>query len=226
MNPQILPVIHYKNLDLALKNADIVARAGCPGLFLIEMNGNNEPLDRAAKKIRAEWPHMRIGINRLDADPVSAVQHHIDTNIDMTWTDQQLTHSQVGNWNAVEHLRETIRKAQHQLFSGVAFKYQAYEPDPATAARSAIEYGLIPTTSGPGTGMPADTQAIAGLRKAIGPKAPLAIASGITPENVASYASYLSHILVATGIASDFYNLDAERLKSLKNQIEKPAVAP
>ena len=37
----------------------------------------------------------------------------------------------------------------------------------------------------------------------------------MTPENVASYAPYLSHILVATGVALDEHSIDVEKLTQL-----------
>jgi predicted TIM-barrel enzyme len=61
------------------------------------------------------------------------------------------------------------------------------------------------------------------FREALGTH-PLAIASGITPENVAAYAPLVDMILVATGInfKDDFYNIDPARLTALLAAIEPP----
>ena len=47
--------------------------------------------------------------------------------------------------------------------------------------------------------------------------APLALASGITPENALNYAADVDCFMVATGInpPGDFYNIDPQRLRQL-----------
>ena len=48
---------------------------------------------------------------------------------------------------------------------------------------------------------------------------PLAIASGITPENVGCYLEIADCFLVATGISKSFVDLDAGLLQELVNTI-------
>ena len=109
-----------------------------------------------------------------------------------------------------------------KLFGSVAFKTQREEPNPPLAALKAIELGWIPTTSGIGTGVAADLDKIIKMKEMIG-DSPLAIASGITPENVNSYLPYIDYFLVATGISKDFYNFDENKLKDLNNKIKNYA---
>jgi len=52
------------------------------------------------------------------------------------------------------------------------------------------------------------------MRRGLG-EAPLAIASGITPENVAVYLNLTNCFLVATGISSSFTELDTSKVKAL-----------
>lgn len=40
----------------------------------------------------------------------------------------------------------------------------------------------------------------------------LAVASGMTPENIAEYTRYLGAVLVATGVSVDDYRLDPAKL--------------
>jgi len=44
---------------------------------------------------------------------------------------------------------------------------------------------------------------------------PLAIASGITPENVGTFLPYVDYVLCATGISDDFHNLNPDRVRQL-----------
>jgi predicted TIM-barrel enzyme len=90
------------------------------------------------------------------------------------------------------------------MFAGVAFKHQRAEPHPELTAQKTRSFGFIPTTSGSASGVAAQSEALAKIRNALGGTSPLAIASGITPENVHSFAPNLTHILVATGVSSDF----------------------
>lgn len=78
----------------------------------------------------------------------------------------------------------------------------------------------VVTTSGPATGQEADDDKIATFRAAIG-DAPLALASGITPENAQRYAQ-VDCFMVATGINYDdnFYDIDPKRLRRLLDVAE------
>jgi len=74
----------------------------------------------------------------------------------------------------------------------------------------------VVTTSGVATGQAADMTKITDFRRGLG-QSPLAIASGITPDNAAAYAANVDCFLVATGInrTGDFYNIDPARLSAL-----------
>ena len=74
-------------------------------------------------------------------------------------------------------------------------------------------------TSGPATGLAADIEKIQRLYSARGEKT-LALASGITPENVSEYLPCADHFLVATGISRSFYMLDPEKVKLLADKIK------
>jgi len=212
---QIIPVIHVISQEQALRNADIAYEAECPGVMLIQMEGRNNELMEPAAAIKERWPDKKLGVNMLGMDPQEAL--NFTDGIEMTWTDNQPTHSHEGNDQTLDVIDVSLKLAgpNHEFFCGVAFKHQAYEPDPVGAAKRAIAHGYIPTTSGPATGKPADPASISYLRQSIGANAPLALASGITPENAKIFAPHVSHILVSTGISKSFYEFDADLVKQL-----------
>lgn len=216
LGPAILPVIHYADDNQAMRNAERALEAGCDGVLLIDMTGRNTGLSFAARAVKRRWPAARAGVNWLGLDPWRALLGNRDAGLDWTWTDEQLTHT--GGALALEACRvdRLLRTAQpHALFCAVAFKHQPGEPDAAGAALRALRHGFIPTTSGPATGVAADPSVIAGLREEIGPEAPLAIASGITPENAAAFLPHVTHVLVSTGVSASFYEFDPVRLRAL-----------
>ncbi len=207
---KIYPVIHFANEALALLNAERAFDTGCAGVFLIHMEGQDSLLEPVALKIKAQWPGKAVGINYLGMSALEGLQRNLAAGLDMTWTDDAGLHT-AENLERAETLGALLRKyPEHEFFGAAAFKYQTPEPDPASAAQRGNALGMIATTSGAATGQAADLEKIRLMSKAVGGK--LAVASGITPENVASYRPYVSHILVATGVSSDFYELDAEKL--------------
>ena len=216
MSVKIIPVIHYADDEQTLRNARIAFDAGCDGVFLIHMEGRDHLLPPVATAIKKRWNDRLVGVNFLRMDADEAVVESIRHGLDMTWTDEQVTHSAEQPWAEASRIRDSRASfPRHLVFVGVAFKHQRAEPHPDQAALRACEMGLVPTTSGPATGVAADAGRIEELRRAIGPDAPLAIASGVTPENVHEFAPHLTHILVATGVSRSFHEFDADRLRML-----------
>jgi len=78
----------------------------------------------------------------------------------------------------------------------------------------ASKYMDVVTTSGPGTGQASNVSKIQRMKSSIG-SFPLAIASGITPENVHQYIEFADCFLVATGISHSWTELDPKRVESL-----------
>lgn len=126
-----------------------------------------------------------------------------------------------GDIFVAEKINSLRRRSEWQglYFGGVAFKYQRPVLELEMAAMLAASYMDVITTSGPGTGLAAEVEKIRRMRAAIEDK-PLAIASGITPENVKDYLGIADCFLVATGISRDFVTLDPEKLKHLMASVK------
>ena len=99
-------------------------------------------------------------------------------------------------------------------FGGVAFKYQREVRDLEAACRIAREHVDVVTTSGSGTGHVPPVEKISRMKRALGDW-PLAIASGITPENVKDYLPVADCFLVSTGIGKSFTELEPAKVLSL-----------
>lgn len=207
----IYPVIHYLTREIALQQVALARGCGADGVFLISHDGADVDLVTVAARAKRDHPDFQIGINLLSEPPLHACERAKSSGLDMVWADDMGVDS--SGANAMAHSLSDFARDWPEivLFASVAFKYRPHEPDPARAARMAQSLGFLPTTSGAATGSPPDVEKIATMSAATGGR--LAIASGMTPENVGRYASHLSHILVATGIGADGYHIDPQLLR-------------
>lgn len=204
---KIFPVIHYLDRETTFSEVGTAFLCGADGVFLISHHGNDHELLEVGVALRKKRPDFPIGINLLSMGGVEAVAQAKSLGYPMVWGDDVGVDS-----NGLNEVG--IRVAEQcqgvSVFASVAFKYRPHEPDPAKAAKNALDAGFIPTTSGSGTGSAPDLAKIVAMSQAT--NGTLAVASGMTPGNVAHYAPYLSHILVATGIAYDEHRIDADKL--------------
>lgn len=220
MRPLVFPVLHFLHDSQAMENAAIAVDAGVDGIFLISMDGQDERLEAPARAIKATWPSLKVGINYLQSSAQNAIARNIEAGLDMTWADDAGLHSVRPNALLSSAIvAELSREPTHQFFGGVAFKYMAPEPNPGHTAVAAQLLGILPTTSGAGTGIAADPEKLKVMHRALA-GGPLAIASGITPDNVLEYSPYVTHILVASGIGLDFHNFDFELLSQLMGKLK------
>lgn len=217
-SPKVYPVIHFRDKELALSETALTKELGCDGVFLISHHGDDNTLVEAAVWAKELHPDFKIGINLLSKYPQYACTVAQVKGLDMVWSDDMGVSSKGLNDVGNEMVNLSRRFPHLELFASVAFKYQAPEPDPVKAATLAQGVGFIPTTSGTGTGIAADLGKIKAMSEAVDGN--LAIASGITPENVMEYAPFLSHILVATGISQDEYRINPSKLKELLSKVK------
>lgn len=217
---RVWPVIHVRDAETALSNAALAAQLGAHGVFLIQMEGHDELLDPIAKTIRERFPSLALGVNYLSMDADFALGRAIHHTYHASWTDNPGVRSD-GTQAMGEACADQLRHhPDHEFFAAVAFKYQRVDPAPASAAQKALAMGMLPTTSGAATGVAPDVEKLAAIRAGIGPEARLAVASGVTPENVAAMKPFVTDFLVATGIGQDFYTFDRGKLEALMRALK------
>ena len=215
----ILPVIHVVDRAQAERNAHIAHDAGADGVFLINHDIASSVLLEVYAVLTAVFPHWWLGVNCLDLD-AAATFAAVPPSMAGVWVDN----AEIDETRAAQPAAERVQQAQQQhgwnglYFGGVAFKYQREVADLGVAAQTAVAYMDVVTTSGPGTGHAASVAKIRTMKQAIGSH-PLAIASGITPENVGDYLPYADCFLVATGISHRFDQFDPARVQALVQRI-------
>jgi hypothetical protein len=215
----LLAVIHVLNGTQARENVRVALGEGMDGTFLISHGEVREEtvIDLAHQAGRDSW----AGVNCLGITP-RGVFRLLPPEVSGMWADD----AGVDEREEEQPEAEAVTAAREEsgwrglYFGGVAFKYQR-EVDRERlekAASIAARHMDVVTTSGPGTGEAAEVGKISAMRRGLG-DVPLAIASGITPENVAEYLPFADCFLVATGISKDFHSLDPARVAALVREV-------
>lgn len=214
---QVFPVIHHLNDQLTLDQAAIAYDAGAHGVFLISHYNQDSDLLPLAYILKRRHK-FKVGINFLSNSVLYAAQCASEDCLDMIWGDKCGVSSLGLDETGIKLQEWSKANPTIDVFASVAFKYQKAEPNPALAAVNALQAGFIPTTSGSGTGCAPTTSKIENMSGAT--NGVLAIASGMTVENVDAFKPYLSHILVATGVSIDDHNFDAAKLKDFIQKVK------
>lgn len=218
-----LAVIHVEEASQALRNVAVARDHGAHGAFLINHAVPAAVLESIYRQARAAHPDWWLGLNRLDLTPGRAFQT-LPIDASGIWTDGLSLHLDIGMLTLAELMREARDKRLDEgwrglHFGGVAFKGQPRQGALREEARIGRRFTDVVTTSGPRTGEPPSHVKIRTIRDAIGPDAPLAVASGMTPENVGEYFHDVDAFLVATGISFTHAELDPVRVRALADLI-------
>jgi predicted TIM-barrel enzyme len=218
----ILPVIHVKNQRQATHNVKIARDANTDGVFLINYGMSSTELLSIHRTVVAEHGDWWVGVNCLGKSPVE-IFGCIDDTVAGVWVDNAMIQEKEEMQPEAERVLDARKKTGWPglYFGGIAFKYQRQVGDLSLAAMKAAQFMDVVTTSGPGTGHAASPEKISVMKQALGDH-PLAIASGITPENVGDYLDISDFFLVATGISKSFEQLDSDRVKLLVQKIREP----
>lgn len=217
----LLPVVHPVGEREALASVRTAADAGCRGVFLINQGMERSQVLQLVRRVRELHPGLWIGVNLLGLRPADALKAALDAcdgRIDGLWTDHAGVDG-VSPGAAADELLAARRDARWDglYFGGVAFKYQRPVPDErlADVAQLAAHYMDVVCTSGPGTGMAASPTKTDAMRRGLGDHGALALASGVTADNVADYGAAVDVFIVGTSLEVSEGQLSAERIQAL-----------
>lgn len=220
-NKALLPVIHVEDLDQALRNVEIARHKGADGVFLIGHSMSDQKLKDIFHLVQKEHHGYWIGVNFLRTS-LRDLANFMPPTANGIWTDNAGIDTSLEQIIPAEMFCEGAKNYPGLYFGGVAFKYQHSTLTPAQAAKYAVPYMDVITTSGAGTGFAPDVEKIKSMREAVGDK-PLAIASGITLQNVDDYLPLVDCFLVATGISQSDTELDPKKVRELAYHIHQTA---
>ncbi len=215
-----LAVVHVQDAPQALENALIAHHEGADGIFLINHAISHTDLIASYCTVRERCPDLWIGINCLDLGRDAI--HIVPLDVQGLWADDGEIDETAASLEEAEAFRAArLDRRWHGLyFGGVAFKYRTQPADAGKAAVQSARFVDVITTSGPKTGAPPSVEKVSRMKQALG-RHPLAIASGITPENVREYMPFADCVLVATGISRSERWLDPGRVHALAMALGK-----
>jgi hypothetical protein len=206
---EIIPVIHMLNESQVFANIAICIECGIQKVFLINHMVSVSDLINCALKVKEQNPNLWVGINMLGQSPEISLGLGLGLKggIDGIWCDETIT-SKISSF----------RKFEGMVFGGLAFKYQPQPYDYNIACKEAILNTDVATTSGNGTGQPANINKIKNIREFL-VNHPMAIASGVSVDNIDNYKGIADYLLVASSITGDNEMIIKEKLIELKSKI-------
>lgn len=228
--PVLLPVVHPIGRREALEAVRVANSFGLKGVFLIDQIMHERNVLALVREIRDLYPGLWVGVNLLRRAPADALMTVLGACgvVDGLWSDNAGIDEYGIGYSVAEEFVATRRGNWGGLyFGGVAFKYQrpVALADLGRAASHARAYMDVVCTSGSGTGIAADVEKVRSLRKGLGEHA-LALASGITAQNVRDYLPYVQTFLVGTGIEASLGVLDPKKIESLLRSMEGGSARP
>ncbi|MGB3390586.1 MAG: hypothetical protein WBA88_21695 [Pseudaminobacter sp.] len=225
--PVVLPVIHVLDYPQTERNVRIAMHQGAPGVLLINHDITVEAFVPVIRAIRQQFPSLWIGINFLavtgeHAFPILGDLQREGVHVDAYWADDARIDEahNVDDQQEAALIADIRRKSGWDglYFGGTCFKKQRevapehYEVS-ATIAASWMD---VVTTSGIATGHAPELSKIETFRRGVG-DAPLALASGLTPENAHIFAPLVDCFIIGTGInqPGDLHYFDPGKLERL-----------
>lgn len=216
----VLPVVHPVSFADAMASVDVAHAAGVKGVFTINQGMNAAEVLQLVLAIRRKYPSLWVGVNLLGHSPAEMLADGLaacEGRFDGLWSDNAHVDERVAEQPRAADFVAVRRDWTGLYFGGVAFKYQrdvaASELGRATKLASA--YMDVVCTSGPGTGYAADANKVIAMRNGVSADVAIALASGVTAENVHEYLPYVDAYLVGTGIESRLGVLDPVKLGAL-----------
>lgn len=225
----LFPVLHvtHGNFEKVVASAQMVVDEGATGVFLINHSVRASVVtDRAFQLVRRKLPKAWIGINLLGENAWISLAQAIRLGADGVWFDycgaDAEDHEFDQRFTAERQTCEqrlALRKAILPImFGGAAFKYLSQEFCPKDAAVRAMSRCDVVTTSGTFTASAPKVEKIRTMRRAIA-QYPLAIASGISAENIGRFARYTDAFLVASSIEREIGDINPRLFRELRRAL-------
>lgn len=218
----VLPAVHAKTTAQVIENLKIIQWEWADWFFLVNNKVSSVKLREIYQDIQGQFEDLFHGINDLGLDPEDKFTKSNECRVDWIWVDNPRI-PEINKIDCVSRIENAkqVTKWDWLYFWWVAFKYQlplSWEELPIAIQAAKKNMDVI-TTSGTATWSAAMIDDVKYM-KILAWDFPIALASWITPENIASYLPYVDVSIVATGISKDFFNFDNKKLRELIRKIK------
>jgi len=206
---KVFPVVHVNEPSVAVEQAHVALELNADGVYLIDhhADSDNERLFQTFSWLTAKHPDSYVGMNVLNRRPLDALRSLLGAFVapSALWADDAKAEPSFG---AVKAFRDEVPFLKSvRYLGGVSFKYTPdFTEDPEAATRQVAENMDrvdVVVTSGAGTGNPPTVAKIKAMKEAAGT---LAVASGISLENMEDYAGLIDEVLVASSVETVQYS--------------------
>lgn len=208
MRTEIIPVIHMLDEDQVFKNIELCVDCGIEKVFLINHVVSVQELLMCTYKVKDQYPNLWVGVNMLGMPTHISLSNPL-FGIDGLWCDDTISNEQATK----------VRAFKGMFFGGLAFKYQSQPTDLESSCKEAILATDVATTSGSGTGKAPTNVEINNIRGYLGDH-PMAIASGVSVDNVDSYKGIVNYLLVTSSITDANEMIIKDKLIRLKSKLD------
>jgi len=180
-------------------------------------------------RIKSEYAKLRVGVNVLRNDAVSAIAIATITNADFIRVNvhcgAMLTDQGVIEGKAYETLRyRRTLESDVRIFADVMVKHAVplSMTNIETSAQDTYYRGLADSliVTGVATGSTANLEEVCKVKSAV-PEAAVFVGSGVTEENLKSVLRYADGVIIGTALKKDgktINEVDAERVKRIISQ--------
>lgn len=203
--PALLVVIHQVSPQHAADQAALAFDNGADGVWLINHFDPPAGLAESVASVRNRLgSELWVGINPLGLDALTAARFaRTVPGVDGLWCDDAGIDPLAGiDQPFAAAVLDELGDWEGAYFGGVAFKYQSVvEPEfEAIAAATAAPWMSVVCTSGAATGSAAELAKLERMARGAG-ATPLAVASGVTVDNVDLQLRHVDFALVATSVS-------------------------
>ncbi len=206
---KFMVVIHVVDYQQAKRNCEIALDNGADGIFLADGGVSDEVLGGICSRLRDASPiALFIGMHIPGFEPFV----NLKMLSDHAWNPSALWFTTVTDPMRLKHEADASR------FPGLVFGEVNFDPkNPARVL--AVESGImasfvdVVTVAALDASLPPELETIQLARRVLPPGNKLAIASGMTPENVEPFLDYVDYFLVATGVSKSQTELDPARVQ-------------
>lgn len=224
---RVYPVVHINNSIEAVNEASHALELGADGVYLIDHSCDVDKVVDTFNQLSSVKSDAFIGVNLLGMGPLAACvaikdlcdDRNLNRIPDGLWVDDALTEVEAGETLAYKKRIGGMNGMRY--LGGISFKYTAtFTEDPGLAYQltiDALERVDTVTTSGAGTGTPPTVEKISAMKHAAGDAGKmLAVASGVSLENIANYKGIIDEVLVASSVETAPYSgvFDTDKLQT------------